>query len=196
MPRRTKEELAAARQAARDEVERFLTMRDVEWEWPFEKRPIRLDELGGYSPLSCSNANRDFKKEMDDYYTLAKEKLNHMRECKDLKELSKTIKAIQDAEPEIFHNCIYMHNKIAKLLDMLDEYKKIKELEENVELEGKMILEYACYWLELEGGKRVGPFCRACYEDDDELALLKNDFGFWKCMSCGGTFDIDKQLKD
>lgn len=119
MPRKTKEELAAARQAARDEVERFLKMPEVNGEWYFEKRPHRMDQLSGYRLYDTHDYNKDLK----EYFEFAKTNLNHMRECKDLKELGKTLKAIQDAEPEIFRNCIYMHNKIEKLLNLFEQYK-------------------------------------------------------------------------
>ena len=97
--------------------------------------------------------------------------------------------------------------KIAELIEQLAEAKmamadineiifekdrEIAELKKALEVSGKLHYEAPYYWLE-ENGKKDGPFCQQCYENNRKLIHLHSPHGggFWVCKTCKSDY-LDK----
>ncbi|MDP1699690.1 MAG: hypothetical protein Q8L53_01850 [Aestuariivirga sp.] len=49
------------------------------------------------------------------------------------------------------------------------------------------------YYATLEGGKRDGPFCQVCHDNEDKLIrLIQAEEGSWHCGVCKGYFETQQ----
>lgn len=65
-----------------------------------------------------------------------------------------------------------------------DQQRTIRELNEKMTFAGKMEFDAPYFW-NVTDGKREGPYCQKCWEDDKKsihLYLLGN--GYWVCAAC------------
>ena len=94
---------------------------------------------------------------------------------------AEVIKALGDAQQEI--------GNIQQQLRGKDKW--IRELEEQVDVKGKLIYESPYYWL-IEDDKKDGPYCQVCYDDKKKLIRLqegiKDNQGLWDCNVCNKNF--------
>ena len=84
----------------------------------------------------------------------------------------------------------------AAALDLEEENvelkKRVKELEESLEIKENITWEAPYYFIEKDGEKD-GPFCQNCYDKDGKLIRLqgsRSNAGYWKCHCC------DKSVRD
>ena len=61
---------------------------------------------------------------------------------------------------------------------------EIRKLQNTLSQKANLRWEAPYYWSD-EAGKRDGPFCQRCYDDERKLIRLQeNVVGFWSCMAC------------
>jgi hypothetical protein len=66
--------------------------------------------------------------------------------------------------------------------------EKIRALEKALHVHGILKFETPAYWL-VEGDKRDGPFCQACYDKDRKLIRLQGyENGIFDCKVCNTTY--------
>lgn len=75
---------------------------------------------------------------------------------------------------------------------VLEKDKQIKELEDSLEIKGKLKWENSLYYL-VDQESKEGPFCQKCYDDTKKLIRLQghND-GFWECKACKNNFTDER----
>jgi hypothetical protein len=73
---------------------------------------------------------------------------------------------------------------------------KVKDLEEKLEIKGKVIYEAPFYSVVSDDGKKDGPFCQVCYDKDKKLIRLQLYAGQsrWECKVCGQRFHDRSQV--
>jgi len=77
---------------------------------------------------------------------------------------------------------------------ILDKDIEIGKLREQMKIKEKIKWEKPYYWLEDEG-KKDGPFCQQCYDNEQKLIRL-TDYGdgSWVCKTCSSSY-FDKNFK-
>jgi hypothetical protein len=84
-----------------------------------------------------------------------------------------------------------MHlSEIQELISEKD--KKIKELEEALEIKEKLKWESPVYYI-IDDDSKDGPFCQQCSDKDHKLIRLqgKGD-GFWECKACKNSYTEER----
>lgn len=70
---------------------------------------------------------------------------------------------------------------------IIEKDKKIDDLIEKLQLQGKLKYEAPYYWL-IEEKTKDGPFCQRCYEKNNENILIRliepGEKGYWECKVC------------
>lgn len=79
--------------------------------------------------------------------------------------------------------------EIASVQDIIDEKdQRIRKLEQDAEIKGRLTYESPYYWLQNEG-HRDGPFCQQCYDSEKKLMRLTgNGSGYWACKTCKSNY--------
>lgn len=119
-----------------------------------------------------------------------------------------SIKAATDIAKAIREGAIALEKaedklKLAELIDKLVDAKlqiasiqesimekeeRIRELEKQAEIRGKIIYEAPYYWLD-NGSRKDGPYCQQCYDSEKKLIRLQSySGGHWRCMACDGGY--------
>lgn len=66
--------------------------------------------------------------------------------------------------------------------------EKLREMQERLEIQGKLVWEKPSYWL-VDDDTRDGPYCQRCYDTEQSLIRLQggnNDL--WVCKSCQSKY--------
>jgi len=88
-----------------------------------------------------------------------------------VKDLSELIKKYNDAE--LYKKIQDLRDEIFNLREENQAYReKIKELENAIQIKGKLKKEGNLYYLYQEDGEKDGPFCLTCWDDDMKLIHL------------------------
>jgi hypothetical protein len=84
--------------------------------------------------------------------------------------------------------------EISKVQDVLSEKeRRIRELEEALNVRQKLIWESPYYWLD-NNGVKDGPYCQQCYDNSRKLIRLQGDErGSWGCATCKNHY-FDKNF--
>lgn len=70
----------------------------------------------------------------------------------------------------------------------LELRQRVKNLEEQIALRAKVTWEKPYYWVD-DSGRRDGPYCQTCYDNDSKLIRLQDgENGTWRCKVCKNTF--------
>jgi hypothetical protein len=79
--------------------------------------------------------------------------------------------------------------QIASIQEIIREKDdRIRKLEKEAEMRGKMIYEAPYYWLDT-GSRKDGPYCQQCYDSVKKLLRLqKYDNNHWRCMTCDNSY--------
>ena len=73
--------------------------------------------------------------------------------------------------------------------DNIELKKKIKALEEAMEVKNKIRYEKPYYWM-IDGDKREGPFCQQCFDKEKLLIRLQEaETGMWNCKTCNNFYE-------
>lgn len=93
--------------------------------------------------------------------------------------LAELMSALADAKMEI-----------ANVQDeLLGKDRRISELEEALNVQGRLIWESPYYWLDNDGTKD-GPYCQQCMDNSRKLIRLQSlERGFWICATCKNNYD-------
>jgi hypothetical protein len=81
--------------------------------------------------------------------------------------------------------------QIVSVQDVVAEKDKtIKELEQQLDLKGKMKYERPFYWKQ-DDDQKDGPFCQKCYDSNNKLIRLqkRGRQDQWDCLECGKDFE-------
>ena len=71
---------------------------------------------------------------------------------------------------------------------LLDKDGELARLKEQLAIREKLQWEHPYYWV-IEAGKKEGPYCQQCYDNDHKLIRLNGDGrGFWECKTCKNTY--------
>lgn len=73
---------------------------------------------------------------------------------------------------------------------LLDKDEKINELAETLHTKRNVSWEPPWYW-SVDGGRKDGPFCQQCYDKECTLIRLQDLHGYWICLSCKNTYDVE-----
>ena len=73
---------------------------------------------------------------------------------------------------------------------LLDKDEKIKKLAETLHTKKNVLWEPPWYW-SVDEGKKDGPFCQQCYDKECTLIRLQDLHGYWICLNCKNTYDIE-----
>ena len=80
-------------------------------------------------------------------------------------------------------------------LELIEKNERIQELENNLKIQNDLEFEQPYYW-KISDGKKDGPYCQKCYDENKKLIRLQNDAnGSWRCLVCASFFR-DKDYKD
>lgn len=67
---------------------------------------------------------------------------------------------------------------------------KLIELQKSIAIKTELVFEDPVYFRILDSGKREGPYCAACYGQDEKLTLLPTiEAECWKCNVCKENFE-------
>ncbi|MCR1811804.1 hypothetical protein [Sulfurospirillum sp. hDNRA2] len=78
---------------------------------------------------------------------------------------------------------------------LLESENEKKELKAKLALQAKLEFEMPYYWTIEEDGKKDGPFCQRCYDNEKKLIRLQNKKnGQWHCLACNSHFQ-DKNYR-
>jgi ribosomal protein L37AE/L43A len=79
----------------------------------------------------------------------------------------------------------YVREELIKIQDEnVSQKARLKELDERLELKGRVVFERPSYWVMTEG-QLDGPFCQKCFDVDSLLVRLQlNGNDTWTCLSC------------
>jgi len=79
---------------------------------------------------------------------------------------------------------------------IFDKDKQIKELEDALEIKGKLKWAAPVYYL-IEGDSKEGPFCPQCKDNNQKLIRLQGSGnGFWVCKTCKNTFTEERYKRE
>lgn len=81
--------------------------------------------------------------------------------------------------------------QIISIQDVIAEKDKtIKELEQQLDLKGKIKFERPFCWIH-DGDQKDGPYCQKCYDSDKKLIHLqkRGHKDQWDCLECGKYFE-------
>lgn len=88
-------------------------------------------------------------------------------------------------------------------LELQEENLRLRERIRTLELEASraraLIFEKEIYWMQLDDGRKDGPFCPRCYDDSKKLVRLHDGRKRvaqcrWICLSCKYTSDYHDEL--
>ena len=80
--------------------------------------------------------------------------------------------------------------EIVSVQDIVAEKDRtIKELEQKLDLKGKVKFERPFYWKQ-DDDQRDGPFCQKCYDSKDKLIRLqqRGNRDEWDCLECSNYY--------
>ena len=79
--------------------------------------------------------------------------------------------------------------ELASVQDLIEERdRRIRELAQALEIQGKLTFEPPYYWLHSDAG-REGPFCQQCYDSEQKLVRLQGyGNGYWDCKTCKNNY--------
>ncbi len=110
-----------------------------------------------------------------DIAKLIKESGNRLEQAEFKLQLAELISALADAKIQMA--------EIQELV--IEKDKKIKALEEEIQLKGNIEWDGTMYWLVEDGQRKDGPFCQRCYDVDKTLVRLQDwGDGVKVCMAC------------
>jgi len=89
------------------------------------------------------------------------------------------ISALADAKIEM--------SEIQELV--LEKDRSIRELQEALNVQEALEWEDPYYW-HVKDGKREGPYCQHCYDNQKKLIRLQGDAedGYWECKACKNSY--------
>lgn len=71
---------------------------------------------------------------------------------------------------------------------VVEKEKRIKGLEERLDVKAKLRWEQPYYWV-IDGDKKDGPFCQQCNDKDGKLIRLQGEGnGLWDCKTCKSIY--------
>ena len=77
-------------------------------------------------------------------------------------------------------------------LNLQQENQELKdqvvELQNQLKQKDSFVFDGEVYWCE-DDGKRVGPYCSICHDDEGKNIRLHRDGHGWYCNKCGHGFD-------
>ena len=80
--------------------------------------------------------------------------------------------------------------EISNVLQQLQEKEQqINDLKEQISVKGNTQFETPFYWI-IDGSRRDGPYCQACYDEQNKYIRLYN-YGenWWQCKTCKNTYE-------
>lgn len=104
-------------------------------------------------------------------------------------ELKSIGKVLQEAgKIELYQQILEIQEKLLEMQKKISELEeKNKELKERLKIKEDLYYENNAYWFRKEDGKKDGPFCTVCYDDERKLIRLRvghYTFGWAICPKC------------
>ena len=74
-------------------------------------------------------------------------------------------------------------------IEMIDKDKELRTLKEQLKIQGEMDFQTPFYFRHHDG-KKSGPYCACCYDDQKKLVNLINYMkDWWECKVCENKFE-------